>query len=134
MRLSRTSEFRFGWLCVVPLIDVLFLLLFFFLLSSNFVLQPGISLTVPFSSFTLAPQLNQEIISISGGAAPAIYFRDQKVTLQELGPMLEKTRGEGRPVVIRADRFTPYNEVVQVMNAVLERGISSVSLATTPQK
>jgi biopolymer transport protein ExbD len=131
MKLVRTKEFNFGWLVVFPLIDVIFLLIFFVLLSSTFVLQPGISLSLPFSHFTLGPQLNQQIISITGGAAPAIYFREQKVTLEQLGPLLDAARREGRSIIIRADRFTPYDTVMAVTNAALEHGITSVALAAT---
>jgi biopolymer transport protein ExbD len=134
MKLTRTTNYRFGWLGIVPLIDVVFLLLFFFLLSSTFVLQPGISVSLPFSRFTLGPQINQQIISITGGAAPVIYFRDQKVSLDQLGPLLDTARSEGRPIIIKADRFTPYELVVAVTNAALEHGISSVALATTLPK
>ena len=134
MKLTRTTNLSFGWLYVFPLLDVVFLLMFFFLLSSNFVLQPGISVSVPFSRFTLGPQLNQQIISITGGPAPAIYFRDQKVTSQQLGPLLDAAKRDGRTIVIKADRLTSYEMVVAVMNAALERGITSVTLATTPQK
>lgn len=134
MKLTRTTNYRFGWIGIVPLIDVVFLLLFFFLLSSTFVLQPGISVSLPFSRFTLGPQINRQIISITGGAAPVIYFRDQKVSLDQLGPLLDTARSEGRPIIIKADRFTPYELVVAVTNAALEHGISSVALATTLPK
>jgi biopolymer transport protein ExbD len=133
MKLTRTSQISFGWLYVFPLLDVLFLLIFFFLLSSNLVLQPGISVTVPFSHFTLGPQPNQQIISITGGPSPAIYLRDQKVTLEQLGTGLDATKREGRAVVIKADRLASYDLVIAVTNAALERGITSVALATTPQ-
>lgn len=133
MKLSRTSNISFGWLYIFPLLDVLFLLIFFLLLSSNFVLQPGISVTVPFSRFTLGPQPNQQIVSITGGPSPAIYLRDQKVTLAQLGPALDETKREGRSVVIKADRTASYDLVMAVTNAALERGITSVALATTPQ-
>jgi len=131
MKLHRTKEYYFGWLVIVPLLDVVFLLVFFLLLSSNFILQPGIAISMPFSRFTLGPQLNQQIISITGGAAPAIYFRDQKVTLEQLGPLLDKVRTQNGSIVIRADRFTPYEMVVEVANTALERGIASVALATS---
>ena len=132
MKLTRTQHFSFAWLCVFPLLDVVFLLIFFLLLSSNFILQPGIAVSVPFSHFTLGPQINPQIISITGGGAPAIYFRDQKVALDQLGPLLDAAKREGRPVIIKADRLTPYELVVTVTNIALEHGISSVSLATTP--
>ena len=134
MKLTRTKEYNFGWLVVFPVVDVVFLLILFLLLSSNFVLQPGISVSPPFSHFTLPPQLNQQIISITGGAAPTIYFRDQKITLQQLGPLLDAAKREGRAIIIKADRLTPYETVIAVTNAALEHGISSVALAATPPR
>ena len=131
MKLSRTKEYNFGWLVVLPLIEVAFLLIFFLLLSSSFVLQPGIAVSLPFSRFTLAPQVNEQIISITGGGAPAIYFRDQKVALEQLGPLLDAAKREGRAIIIKADRSTSYDTVVQVTNLALEHGITSVALATT---
>jgi biopolymer transport protein ExbD len=131
MKLTRTKEYHFAWLVVFPLIDVVFLLIFFLLLSSNFILQPGISVSLPLSRFTLEPQLNQQIISITGGAVPTIYFRDQKITVEQLGPLLDAAKREGRSIIIKADRLTPYEIVVSVTNAALEHGITSVALATT---
>ena len=134
MKLSRTKEYQFAWLAAIPLLDVTFLLIFFLLLSSNFILQPGISVSVPLSRFTLGPQINPQIISITGGGAPAIYFRDQKVTLEQLGQLLDEAKKEARPIIIKADRLTPYSMVVEVTNLSLEHGISSVALATAPPK
>jgi biopolymer transport protein ExbD len=134
MKLSRTKEHDFAWLMIVPAIDVVFLLIFFLLLSSNFILQPGIAVSLPFSRFTLGPLQNQQIISITGGGAPAIYFRDQKTTLEKIGPLLDAAKRENRSIVIKADRLTPYELVVAVTNAALEHGIGSVALATAPPK
>jgi biopolymer transport protein ExbD len=132
MKLTRTKQYNFGWLVLFPLVDVVFLLMFFLLFSSNFILQPGITLSLPFSRFSLGPQLNQQIISITGGAAPAIYFRDQKVALEQLGPLLDAAKRENRSIIIKADRSTPYELVIAVSNAALEHGITSVALATSP--
>jgi biopolymer transport protein ExbD len=134
MKLSRSKEHDFGWLMIVPVIDLVFLLIFFLLLSSNFILQPGIAVSLPFSRFTLGPLQNQQIISITGGGTPAIYFRDQKTTLEKIGPLLDAAKRENRSIVIKADRLTPYELVVAVTNAALEHGISSVALATAPRK
>ncbi|MGI8819385.1 MAG: ExbD/TolR family protein [Chthoniobacterales bacterium] len=134
MKLTRTKEYHFGWLGLISAIDVVFLLIFFVLLSSNFILQPGIAVSLPPSRFTLGPQLNPQIISITGGAAPAVFFRDQKVALDQLGPLLDLAKNDGRPVIIKADRRTPYELVVAVTNAALEHGITSVSLASAAAK
>ncbi|MEP6809201.1 MAG: biopolymer transporter ExbD [Chthoniobacterales bacterium] len=132
MKLARTHEFHFGWIGVISIIDVLFLLILFFLLSSNFILQPGVTVSLPISRFTLGPQVNPQIISITGGPSPAVYFRDQKVALRDLGPLLDAAKTAGRPVIIKADRLTPYEVVVAVTNAALEHGITSVALAASP--
>ncbi|MDQ6911821.1 MAG: biopolymer transporter ExbD [Verrucomicrobiota bacterium] len=134
MKLTRTKEYHFGWVGIVSLIDVVFLLIFFLLLSSNFILQPGVSVSLPLSRFSLGPQVNPQIISITGGPVPAIYFRDQKVAIDQLGPLLDAAKREGRPIIIKADRFTPYEVVTTVANAALEHGISSVGLAGAPPK
>lgn len=134
MKLSRTKEYNFGWLVLIPLIDVAFILIFFLLLSSNFVLQPGISVTLPFSRFMLQPQTNEQIISITGGAAPAIYFRDQKTTLEQLGPLLDAAKRENRAIIIKADRTTSYDMVIRVTNLALEHGITAVALAAAPPR
>ena len=134
MKLSRTTNYNFGWLLLIGLVDLAFLLAFFLLLSSNFILQQGISISMPFSRFSLGPQSNQQIISITGGAVPAIYFQDQRVTMEQIGPLLETAKGKDQSIIIKADRSASYEIVAEVTNAVLERGITSVALAATPPR
>jgi len=134
MKLSRTKEYNFGWLVVFPLIDVVFLLIFFTLLSSSFILQPGIAISAPATPFLLGAQRNPQVISISGGAVPSIYFRDQKTSIERLGPLLDEAKRENRSIIIKADRQTPYELVVAVTNIALEHGIPSVSLAGATPK
>ena len=132
MKLTRTMDFNFGWVVLIGLVDVAFLLLFFVLLSSNFILQQGISISTPFSRFTLGPQTSRQIISITGGAVPAIYFQDQRVTMEQLGPLLDGAKRKDQSIIIKADRSTSYETVAEVANAALEHGITSVALAATP--
>jgi biopolymer transport protein ExbD len=134
MKLSRTINFSFGWLVLVAMVDLAFLLVFFLLLSSNFILQQGISISMPFSRFTLGPQANRQIISITGGAVPAIYFRDQRVTMEQLGPLLDAAKRNDQSIIIKADRSTSYETVAEVANAALEHGVTSVALAATPPR
>ena len=134
MKLRRTMNFNFSWVILVALVDVAFLLVFFILLSSNFILQQGISISMPFSRFTLGPQTGHQIISISGGAVPAIYFQDQKVTMEQLGPLLDAAKRNDKSIIIKADRTTSYETVAEVANAALEHGITSVALAASPPR
>ncbi len=132
MKLHRTINFNFGWIVLVALVDVAFLLVFFLLLSSNFILQQGISVSMPFSRF--GPQTSRQIISITGGAVPAIYFQDQRVTMEQLGPLLDGAKRRDDSIIIKADRSTSYETVAAVANAALEHGITSVALAATPPR
>ena len=134
MKLSRTVNYDFGWLVLIALVDVTFLLVFFLLLSSNFILQQGISISMPFSRFTLGPQNNQQIISITGGAVPAIYFQDQRVTMEQLGQLLDAAKRKDQSIIVKADRSASYETVAEVTNAALEHGITSVALAATPPR
>ncbi|PYJ15396.1 MAG: hypothetical protein DME94_06580 [Verrucomicrobia bacterium] len=134
MKVSRTINFNFAWVVLVALVDLAFLLVFFLLLSSNFILQQGISIAMPFSRFTLGPQANRQIISITGGAVPAIYFRDQKVTIEQLGPLLDAAKRNDQSIIIKADRSTSYETVAEVANAALEHGVTAVALAATPPR
>jgi biopolymer transport protein ExbD len=132
MKLDRTINYNFGWVLFIGLIDLVFLFAFFLLLSSNFILQQGVSVSMPFSRFTLGPQSNQQIISITGGAVPAIYFQDQRVTLEQLGQLLDAAKRKEQSIIIKADRSASYETVARVTNAALEHGINSVALAATP--
>jgi biopolymer transport protein ExbD len=134
MKLRRTMNFNFAWVVLVALVDVAFLLVFFLLLSSNFILQQGISISMPFSRFTLGPQNSHQIVSISGGAVPAIYFQDQRVTMEQLGPLLDAAKRKDQSIIIKADRSTSYETVAEVANAALEHGITSVALAASPPR
>jgi biopolymer transport protein ExbD len=134
VKLSRTTNYDFSWLLLIGLVDLAFLLAFFLLLSSNFILQQGISISMPFSRFSLGPQSNQQIISIAGGAVPAIYFQDQRVTMEQLGPLLDAAKRKDQSIIIKADRSASYETVAEVTNAALEHGITSVALAATPPR
>jgi biopolymer transport protein ExbD len=134
VKLSRTTNYNFGWLLLIGLVDLAFLLAFFLLLSSNFILQQGISISMPFSRFTLGPQSNQQIISITGGAVSAIYFQDQRVTMEQLGPLLDAAKRKDQSIIIKGDRSASYETVAEVTNAALEHGIRSVALAATPPR
>ena len=86
---------------------------------------------MPLSRFTLGPQSNQQIISITGGAVPSIYFQDQRVSLEQLGQLLDAAKRKDQSIIIKADRSASYETVARVTNAALEHGITSVALAAT---
>ena len=133
MRLTRNLTFNPALFGVIPLINVLFLVVAFFALSSRFVLQPGMAVTLPASSFTLGPRTGTQIVSVTSAPVPAIYYRDQRVTLDELRQRLAESGGRERSVILKADKGTPYELVVQITDEALKLGFSVV-LATSSER
>ena len=133
MKLTRSIHLNPFLIFIIPLVDLFFLLLLLFLVSSTFLLHPGISVNLPFSKFTLGPQKNPIIVSITAGPYPLIYYRDQQIGLEELSHRLQGDRVADRSIIIQADRLTPQGSVIEVMNLCLEKGYSVV-LATSPRE
>ena len=133
MKLTRTLKIPAWLFSVIPLVNVVFLVVVFFALSSRFVLQPGLAVTLPASSFTLAPRDGAQIISITSAPVSAIYFHDQRVTRDELRQRLAESRATERSVIIKADQDTPYALVVQLTDEALRLGFSVV-LATSAER
>jgi biopolymer transport protein ExbD len=133
MKLVRSVHLNPFLIFLIPLVDLCFLLLLLFLVSSTFLLHPGISVNLPFSKFTLGPQKNPIIVSITAGPYPLVYYRDQQTTLEDLTQRLEQDRSGDRSIIIQADQLTPQGSVVEVMNLCLEKGYSVV-LATSPKE
>jgi len=139
MKLTRTLHFPAWLFNVIPLVNVMFLVVIFFAISSRFVLQPGLAVTLPASSFTLEPHEGAQIVSITSSPVPAIYHHDQRVTFEELRQRLDqlshpvaKSGLKERFVIIKADKDTPYDIIVQITDTALNLGFK-VILATSAE-
>lgn len=132
MKLTRTKPLPPGIMGLVALLNVTLLLLFFYVLGSSFTLQPGISVTLPPSEFNLPPQSNARLITVQPGPPIRIFYQDQPVTAEELGRQLAAYKGSPKTVILRADKGTPYESVVAVLQQAL-RLHYSVALAAAPQ-
>lgn len=114
------------------LTDIVFLLLIFFLLSSSFVLQPGVKVQLPKSD--KAEQESQRQIVITVTEKGALFLNDQPVTTANLGSrlsgLLQKDRD--KVVVIKADRTVSLQNAVEVMDIAKGVGATRLLIATQP--
>jgi len=133
MKLTRTVKFHPAFFGMIPLVNVLFLVLLFFSVSSRYLLQPGIAISLPFSAWTLGPQRNPQILTITGGSAPAIFFRDRRWELDDIRQALSSPDLKDHTLIVKADRSTPYALVIRVVNEGLRAGLPVV-LATAPER
>jgi biopolymer transport protein ExbD len=129
MRFRKSEEESFA-LDLTPMIDVVFLLLIFFMVSTVFVdFDRRMELILP-SSKSSVPDENKEQIEIEMTNDKQIFLNGAQITLQELESTILGSREElGESGVIRADKNLPYGDVVQVMGILQNAGIQDISVA-----
>lgn len=119
---------------IIPLIDVIFCILTFFLLAAlQFTRQQAISVDLPKASTGTTPAIQQRLI-VTLDPAGQIYVEQQPVGFEQLGDTLE-TYFRANPtalLVLNASRSSSYNDVIQVLDAMREVGGDRVALATIP--
>ncbi len=115
---------------IAPLIDVVLLLLIFFMLSAHFVIQPGLPLTLP-ASATAQPQEEQDVV-VYLSRDGRVALDGQEMTLPRLRAALQArlAKTERKRVVVKPDSDAPVGALVQVMDAAREARADDVVLAT----
>lgn len=119
------------WLYLGPVLNVLLVLLIFFLLGSTFVIQSGITVKLPPSGSRLNGFERAHVITVSPAGQNPYYLDGKSVTLDELKTGLVAKKNEGRRAIIHADEMAPFGRVQQVSNLVLALGYE-VAYATQP--
>ena len=130
MRLRQRLELEHGLtqLDIAPLIDVVFQLIVFFLLTSNVIAQPGIKVHLPKAVTSEAVQERSLVMLVTG--ENLVYLDDRLITLSELRDRLGQAAKENLPVLIKADRGASLGRVVEVWDLCRESGISQINIAT----
>ena len=134
MKLDRSYHLHLGLFGIMPLMNVLLLVLVFYVLGSKFTLTPGVQVSLPVTSFALGTQHNAEIVSITGGPAAAIYHRDREVTMDELRSHLSENQSAEKWLIIKADSGTPAGIVAAVTDEALRRNYSVILAGDIPKK
>jgi len=108
-------------LSIAPLIDIIFLLLLFFLLTSVFI-DPGIPLNLPEAATAEFQEQTEQIIYIS--KLGEIYVNDQFVPFDELLALLSDIlqNDTGKHVTIKADKEVAFGAFVRVLDVAKEAG------------
>ena len=120
---------------LTPLIDVVFLLLIFFMVSTTFEHQSRIQIELP--EATASPEeMEEESIEIIIDAEGRYFIDEEQVVNTELKTLksaLSKTLGDRKvvPVTIRADASTPHQAVITALDATSQLGLTQISLATS---
>ena len=131
--MALTFKRREQYAIVAPLtslIDIVFMLLIYFLLTTNFMVDEGIKIKLPQAN-AAAPQTQQEI-TVYVDKQGQSFLMDEKVPLDQLFKRIKEMVGndKDRLVVIKADRGLVLNKAVKVMDIVKAAGAGRLCLAT----
>ena len=124
-------------LALTSMLDVIFLLLCFFVTASVFSQwESEISISLPSATSAETPgRLPGEVI-LNVAKDGSVTVNARKLTLDDLGARLRKVAEfyPGQPVVVRADRDTSYSSLVNVIDTCRNAGVWNFSLATVEEK
>ena len=134
MRFRRRQTAR-ATVDLIPMIDVVFQLVVFFMVSSTFVMTPGIALDLPTSTSSEPVVLDRLVITV---ASPSeLYLNRDLVTYEELderlgmiGEQSSRLSEEARSAIIEANSAVPYETIVTVLDVMRRNGYRGIALRT----
>ena len=123
---------------LTPLIDVVFLLLIFFMVSTTFDRHANLKVELPEASAKQEQQVEEPVV-LSIDAKGNYFINDRQLVntkLETLKTALQKTVADKKDVslVLRADAKTPHQSVVRAMDAASQLGLTRLSIATIESK
>lgn len=114
---------------ITPMLDVVFILLIFFIVTASFIKEPG--LQVERTPATTAELKKYASILIAIGPNNDIWIDRKKRDLRDVRPTIERMFAENPKgsVVVQADRNSRTETLIQVMDAAREANVKDISIS-----
>ena len=118
---------------ITPMLDVVFILLIFFIVTANFIKEPGLEINRP-DSDTAEIQENAAIL-IAVGANDEVYMDGRRIDVRQVKANVVKMLADNPQgsVVIQADERAVADTIIKVMDGAREAGVNAISLASEPK-
>ena len=117
---------------IAPLVNAIFLLLIFFMLTNSFSLQPGVNVLLPRA--ITSDILREENFTITITGENVIYLNNKIITIKELSRELQRPASQKRSILIKADRRSSVGRIVDVWDLCRDSGIEKINIATDQEK
>ncbi|MDD2688754.1 MAG: biopolymer transporter ExbD [Candidatus Omnitrophica bacterium] len=133
MRFKGRMELEHGLkqIDIAPLIDIVFQLLIFFMLTSSFVMQPGIKVNLP--KAVTSEVVKYENIEIMVTSESIIYLNGRIVTMQEMKQFFKQAAKRNQSILIKADKRAALGRVVEIWDMARDLGITQINIATNQE-
>ncbi|MEA3488951.1 MAG: biopolymer transporter ExbD [Candidatus Omnitrophota bacterium] len=129
MKFKRKVFLEKGRLDIAPLIDVVFLLLIFFMLTSSFIFQPGIRVNLPRA--VTSEVLHRELLILTVTEGNEVFLNERPVSGDELVSRITIAARDNQPLLIRADKKADMGKVIEVWDICRQVDIKQINIATT---
>ncbi len=117
------------------MVDVVFQLVIFFMVSSTFIVTPGIKLDLPSSSSSEAVQMTPLVVSIV--SSDRIFLNNTAYDLSgfrtAIAAVPKGSTAERRSIVVEGNKSVSYDLMVKVLDVLRQNGFQGVSLKTVPE-
>jgi biopolymer transport protein ExbD len=120
---------------MTPMVDCVFLLLIFFMISTTFVETPGLTIKLPESSTQTIAREPKEI-KIYLDKNGQIFYQDRPVTVDQFKSLLRQpgVDAEKTTFLLMADREARHGQVVMLMDLAKEAGLGKLAIATEQRR
>ncbi len=114
---------------ITPMLDVVFIMLIFFIVTATFVKESGIDVNRPDAATATKQEKANILIAIS--ANNTIWLDRRQIDIRSVRPNIERLHAENPQgtVVIHADKESTTDTLIQVMDAARQAGVYNVSIA-----
>ncbi len=115
---------------ITPLVDIVFLLLIFFLLTATYVKNPNLDISLPKASLNQVTSHKKDL-AIAVKADGEIRYENKDISIEQLEGILraEYAENEDAIIVIRADKEARHGRVVEVMDLGKKIGFAKLAIA-----
>ncbi len=132
MRLQTTKHKNICQINIAPLIDVVFLLIIFFMVVSQFTMQEAQTLNLPEATSDNTTQRSTSIkIIVNVSADGIITFNGQQCTREKLSQYIADNKESCVNILIRADRLTNWEHLRKIMKTCVHNNINNIKVAVT---
>jgi len=133
MRFKGRMELEHGLkqIDIAPLIDIVFQLLIFFMLTSSFIIQPGIKVNLP--KAVTSEVVKYDNIELMVSSESVIYLNGKVVNMQELKVLFKQVAKRNQTILIKADKRASLGRVVEIWDLARDIGISQINIATNQE-
>ena len=131
-RLSQISNSEESQIELTPMLDVVFIMLIFFIVTTSFVKESGIEVSRP--NANTAEKQERASIFIAINSEGQVFLQKRKIDIDAVRANIEKLHAESPEgsVVIQADKKSETGILVQVMDQIRLAGVKNISIAAGP--